>query len=133
MKNTHFFAIISWRCTVHKTQDLSFKNTVVKFYLLKQENFSYSQVYIALIWVKKKLTGLHFDGLFTVNAIETNTRVWQEYNTSHSTSITRYIANLKYISRDLEITLLNIKSSKMNVIDLGTDMRLIAGDFIWFH
>ena len=48
IKRTQFPLMLAWACTVHKVQGLSFNKVVVGFQLLKQQNFHYGQIYIAL-------------------------------------------------------------------------------------
>ena len=48
IKRTQFPLMLAWACTVHKVQGLSFNKVVVGFQLLKQQNFHYGQIYVAL-------------------------------------------------------------------------------------
>ena len=48
IKITQFPLMLAWACTVHKVQGLSLNKVVVGFQLLKQQNFHYGQIYVAL-------------------------------------------------------------------------------------
>ena len=53
--------MLAWACTVHKVQGLSLRKIVVSFQWLKQRNFNYGQIYVALSRVTT-LEGLYVLG-----------------------------------------------------------------------
>ena len=57
--------ILSWGCAVHKVQGLSPSKRVLSFQLLRQWNFHYGQIYVALSRVNS-LEGLYIVGSFNV-------------------------------------------------------------------
>ena len=61
--------MLSWACTVHKVQGLSIERAVISFRLLKQRNFQYGQMYVALSRVTS-LNGLFLTGKFKSTAIK---------------------------------------------------------------
>ena len=52
--------MLAWGCTVHKVQGLTLDKIVVNLDLLRQRNFNYGQIYVAL----RRVTS--FNGLFGV-------------------------------------------------------------------
>ena len=52
--------MLAWGCTVHKVQENS-KKIVIHFALLKQKNFNYGQIYVALSQVTT-ITSLNIVG-----------------------------------------------------------------------
>ena len=67
IKRTQYSLMLAWVCTVHKVQGLCLTQIVVSFQLLKQKQFNYDQVYVALSRVTT-LKGLYILGSFTEDA-----------------------------------------------------------------
>ena len=60
--------MLAWGCTVHKVQCLTLEEAVISFDLVKQKNFSYGQMYVALSRVTS-LNGLYLIGEFNLSYI----------------------------------------------------------------
>ena len=67
-KRAQFPLMPAWTCAVHKVQSLTLEEIVVNLDLLKQKQFNYGQMYVALSRVTS-LRGLHFTGEFKAAAI----------------------------------------------------------------
>lgn len=81
IKRTQFPLALSYACTCHKVQGLSLNEAVISFDLVKQRNFNYGQMYVALSRVRSLgLLGLYLIGKFDVNAIRSNPRASAEYD-----------------------------------------------------
>ena len=48
INRTQFPLMLAWACTVLKVQGLSLSKIIVRFQLLKQQNFHFGQIYVAL-------------------------------------------------------------------------------------
>ena len=92
---------------------------------MKQRNFNYGQIYIALSRVTT-LESLYILGSLSINAIRANPRSLHEYNRMDSE---RLVQNSEGYPCNLEITFLNIRSFNKHVID---DTRLTESDTICF-
>lgn len=78
IRRTQFPLMLVWACTVHKVHVLMFEEIVVNFDLLKQKQFKYGQMYVALSRVPS-LRGIHLTGEFKAAAIRSYPRAIQEY------------------------------------------------------
>ena len=129
IKRTQFPLMLAWACTVHKVQGLSLSKIVVSFQLLKQRNFNFGQIYVALSRVTS-LDGLFILGTFDKKAIRASPKALEEYNRMRHESIL-IVENVDNIESDsLTIALLNIRSFNKHVLDLQCDKRLIESDII---
>ena len=78
--------MLSWACTVHKLQDLSFEEGVTNFNLQKQRKFREGQMYTGL----SRISG--YGKLFGVeksepSSIQVNVSVPQEYDRLRQISV----------------------------------------------
>ena len=64
--------MLAWGCTLHKVQRLTLE-AVISFDLVKQKNFSYGQMYVALSRVTS-LNGLYLIGEFNLAYIRGDPR-----------------------------------------------------------
>ena len=78
--------MLAWPCTIHKVLGLSLRKIMVSFQLLKQRNFNYEQIYVALSRVTT-LEGMNVLGSLLVKAIRTDPCALEEYNRMRSESI----------------------------------------------
>ena len=65
--------MLAWGCTIHKVQRLTLEEAVISFDLVKQKNFSYGQMYVALSRVTS-LNGLYLIGEFNLSYITKDPR-----------------------------------------------------------
>ena len=65
--------MLAWGCTLHKVQRLTLEEAVISFDLVKQKNFSYGQMYVALSRVTS-LNGLYLIGEFNLAYIRGDPR-----------------------------------------------------------
>ena len=79
IRTTQFLLMLAWACTVHKVQGLTLEEIVVNFDLLKQKQFKYGQMYVALSIVTY-LRGLLLTGEFKAASISSDPRAIQEYH-----------------------------------------------------
>ena len=121
IKRTQFPLMLAWTCTVPKVQGLSLNKEVVSFQLLKQRNFYYGLIYVALNRVSS-LEGLYILGLFNLKSIRASLQDFEEYNRLRlERMLLTY--NIEGVdSNSLVITLLNI--SCFNKQNLESDTRL---------
>ena len=92
---------------------------------MKQRNFNYGQIYVALSRVTT-LESLYTLGSFSINAMRTNPRSLDEYNRMYSE---RLVQNSEGNPCNLEIIFLNIRSFNKHVID---DTKLTESDTICY-
>ena len=78
--------MLAWACTVNKVQCLSLTQIVLSFQLLKQRQFNYGQIYVALSRVTT-LEGLYILGPFTEDSIRANPFGLVEYSRMCTESI----------------------------------------------
>ena len=86
IKRTQYPLMLAWTCTVLKVQGLSLTQIVVSFQLLKQRQFNYGQMYVALSRVTT-LESLYILGLFTEDSIRANPLALVEYSRMCTESI----------------------------------------------
>ena len=76
---TQFPLILACDCTVHKVQGLALEEVVTSFDMVKQMNFNYGQMYVALSKVIL-LNGLCLIGKFDLLYIRADPRAIYEYH-----------------------------------------------------
>ena len=86
IKRTQYPLMLPQACTVHKVQGLSLTQIVVSFQLLKQRQFNYGQMYVALSRVTT-LESLYILALFTEDSIRPNPLALVEYSRMCTESI----------------------------------------------
>ena len=114
---------------MHKVQGLSLAKIVVIFQLLKQRQFNYGQIYVALSRVTT-LEGLHILGPFTEDSIRANPFALVEYSRMRTESILSEEFAEDTHQESLIVTLLNVRSLNKHIIDLALDERLTKSDII---
>ena len=125
IKRTQFPLMLAWTCTVPKVQGLSLNKEAVSFQLLKQRNFYYGLIYVALNRVSS-LEGLYILGLFNLKSIRASLQDFEEYNRLRLERML-LTSNIEGVdSNSLVITLLNI--SCFNKQGLESDRRLLNSD-----
>ena len=123
IRRTRFLLMLAWACTVHKLQGLKLEEIVVNFDLLKQKQFKYGQMYVALRRVMS-LRGLHLTGEFKAASIRSDPRAIQEYHRMRI-EIQLLPLNLPNTSNKFfTFTLLNVRSLNKHSIDISCDKRL---------
>ena len=116
--------MLAWACTVHKVQGLSLRKIVVSFQLLKQRNFNYGHIYVALSRVTT-LEGLYVLGCLSVKAIRADPRALEEYNRMRSES-SLPVSKFEHLqSNSLTISILNIRSLSNHLVHLINDKRIL--------
>ena len=129
IKRTQYRWILAWSCTVHKVQGLSLDKIVASLDLLKQRNFSYGEIYVALSRATS-FNGLYIVGVFSGKVIMADPRVLQEHERMRLES---YLSN-EHVddpqNQSLTVTLLNIRSISKHLIDLAYGERLRKNDVI---
>ena len=121
--------MLAWACTVHKVQGLSLRKIVVSFQLLKQRNFNYGHIYVALSRVTT-LEGLYVLGCLSVKAIRADPRALEEYNRMRSES-SLPVSKFEHLqSNSITISLLNIISLSNHLVDLINYKRILESDII---
>ena len=101
----------------------------MSFQLLKQQNFHYGQIFVALIRVTS-LEGFYLLGSFNLKSIRASPQVFEEYSRLR---LERMLLppNIEGVdSNSLVTTLLNIRSFNKHAIDLESDKRLLNSDII---
>ena len=72
--------MLDWQWTVHKVHDRTLEEIVFNFNLLKQKQFNYGKMYVALRRLTS-LRGLHLTGKFEVAAIRSDPMAVKQYHT----------------------------------------------------
>ena len=70
--------MLDWGCSKHKVQGITLEEVVISFDLLRQRNFNYGQMYVALSSVAL-LNGLYLIGKFNLATIREDPRASNEY------------------------------------------------------
>ena len=118
IKRTEFPMILAWACTVHKAQCSSVRQIIINFQLLKQRNFDYGQIYVALSRVTS-LKQLFILDSFRVKTVRSNPQFIKTYNRMRCES-KLVVNNVNSPEKnELMITSLNIRSLNKHAVDLG--------------
>ena len=131
IKRTQFPLMLSWACTVHKVQGLSIDRAVISFRLLKQRNFQYGQMYVALSRVTS-LNGLFLTGEFKATAIKASPDAFNEYERMRLECISEPLPynSDALLDSTLTITLLNTRSLQRHAIDIAHNDTLLNTDIL---
>ena len=127
IKRTQYSLMLAWIYTVHKVQGLSLAKIVVIFQLLKQRQFNYGQIYVALSRVTA-LDNLYILGPFTEDSIRANPLALVEYSRMRNESILSVEIVEDTNQESLIVTLLNVRSLNKHETDLALDERLTKSD-----
>ena len=119
--------MFAWACTFHKVQGLSLPQIVVSFQLLKQRNFNYGQIYVALSRVMCFQRFYILDS-FTVKAIRADPQAFEEYNRLCLESMLVRKKDNFVDKKRLMITIL--RSLNKHAVDLPCDKRLKRSDIM---
>ena len=111
---------------MHKVQGLSLAKIVVIFQLLKQRQFNYGQIYVALSRVTA-LDNLYILGPFTEDSIRANPLALVEYSMMRTESILSVEIVEDTNQESLIVTLLNVRSLNKH-LNLALDQRLTKSD-----
>ena len=79
IERASYLLMLAWACTMHKIQGLSLTQIVVSFQLLKQKQFYYDLIYVALSRLTR-LEDLYILGPFTEDSIRANPLALVEYS-----------------------------------------------------
>ena len=104
---TQFPLMLAWGCTVHKVQGLTLGEVIISFNLVKQKNFNYSQMYVALNRVTS-LNGLYLIGEISLSYFRADPRGIYE---CHRMRNEKKLKKLIYLHLQI-----NISSSKYHII-----------------
>ena len=127
IKRTQYLLMLAWTYTVHKVQGLSLAKIVVIFQLLKQRQFNYGQIYVALSRVTT-LDNLYILRPFTEDSIRANPLALVEYSMMRTESILSVEIVEDTNQESLIVTLLNVRSLNKHETDLALDQRLTKSD-----
>ena len=116
-------------CIKHKVEGLNPTQTVVSFELLKQRQFNYGQICVALSKVTT-LEDLYILGPFTDDLIRSNPLALGEYSRISTESISSVEIVEDILQESLIVILLNFRSLNKHVTDLALDKRLTKSDTI---
>jgi len=129
IRRTQFPLMLSWACTCHKVQGLGLPSAVISFDLLRQRQFNFGQMYVALSRVTN-INGLFLIGEFTEKAIRVNTKADTEYERLRKESAFQPLEDLDIVPHSITITLLNTRSLRKHSIDISADKHLCNSDII---
>ena len=121
--------MLAWTCTVHKVQDISLQEVVIRFDSLKQKIFNYGQMYVALSRVAS-LNRLCLVGKFKDSAIRTDPGAVQEYHRLRTLKQLTSIDIPGVSSGSFAFTILNVHSRNKHAIDIRHDHRLLNTDVL---
>ena len=116
-------------CIKHKVEGLNRTQIVVSFELLKQRQFNYGQIYVALSKVTTH-EDLYILGPFTDDSIRSNPLALVEYSRVCTESILPVEIVEDIHQESLIVILLNFRSLNKHVTDLALDERLTRSDTI---
>ena len=124
---------LSWSCTVHKAQGLTLDRVIFSFELFKQRQFNCEQVNVTLSRVKL-LSQLYLLGDINPAGIRANPRVGGEYERLRTQSFEFEAPKLvcKSSSKNIVMSLLNVRSLKKHCSDIKSDSKIIQSDIIAF-
>ena len=97
--------------------------------MLKQKNFNYGQIYVALSRVTS-LDGLYVLGYFSVKSIRADPRALNAYNRMRTERSLCDSESEDLNDSSLTISLLNTRSFNKHLIDIAHDERLLKNDVI---
>ena len=126
---TQFPLMLAWGCTVHKFQGLTLEEVVISFDLVKQKNFNYGQMYVALSKVTS-LNGLYFIGEFNLSYIRADPRAIYEYCRMRNEKKIQTIDIPSSSDKTFTFLLLNTRSFPKHAIDISKDKRLYQADIL---
>lgn len=78
IQRVQFPVTVAWACTVHKVQGLTLNKVVISIDLVKQRQFNYGQIYVALSRAVS-LNTLYILGKIESKHIKTSLKVLEEY------------------------------------------------------
>ena len=128
---TPFPLILAWGCIVHKVQGLTVEEVVISFDLVKQKNFNYSQMYVALSKVTS-LNGLYFIGEFNLSYIRADPRAIYEYCRMRNEKKIQTIDIPSSSDKKFTFLLLNTRTFPKHAIDISKAKRLYQADTLFF-
>ena len=134
IQRTQFPLTLAWACTVHKVQGLTLPEVVFSFELVRQRQFNYGQVYVALSRIKalsdlSLVSDINTKGIRTDKLIETEyerLRASQNFDDSSASIISKSYAH------NVVITLLNIRSLRKHYPDVRHDSKIVESDIMAF-
>ena len=129
IKRTQYPLMLAWTCTVLKVQGLSLTQIVGSFQLLKQRQFNYGQICVALSRVTT-LEGLYILGPFLDDSIRGNPLALVKYSGMRTESILSVEVVEDTHQESLIVILLNVRSLHKHVTDLALDERLKKSEII---
>ena len=130
IKRHQFPLMLSWACTVHKVQGLTFVEVVFSFDLLRQRYFKDGQAYTAMSRVTS-LAGLHFTGKFDKKHLRSDDRAKEEYARMRATvPLTTMPKKFVPDAESLTIALINTRSVSKHAIDIMSDLTLAQVDLL---
>ena len=122
--------MLSFGTTIHKVQGLTLQSAVVSFELDRQTCFNEGQMYVSLSRVTD-INGLYLVGEYKRNAIRVNSEAEIEYERLRSNC--RLHKNQTFPSstaKNLNISLLNIRSLSKHCIDIKNSKDLMNSDLL---
>ena len=114
---TQFPLMLAWGCTVHKVEGLTLEEVVISFDLIRQKNFSYVQMYVALSRVTS-LNGLCLIGEFNLPYISADPRAIYEYHRMRNEKKVLTINISSPSAKTFTFLLLNTRSFTKHAIDI---------------
>ena len=121
--------MLAWVCTVHKVQGITLNEVVISFDLLRQRNFNYGQMYVALSRVTS-LNGLYLIGKFNLAAIRADPRAINEYQRMQKEKQLAPVSIPSTSKKSLSLIPLNTRSFSKHAIDISNDKRLLQADIL---
>ena len=121
--------MLAWGCTVHKGQGLTLEEVVIGFDLVKQKNFNYGQMYVALSRVNS-LNGLFLIGEFNLSYIRANPRAIYEYHRMQNEKKIPTINIPSSSDKTFTFLLLNTRPFPKHAIAISKDKKLCQADII---
>ena len=130
INRTKFPLMLACGCTVHKVQDITLEEVVISFDLLRQRNFNYAQMYVALSRLTS-LNGLYLIGKFNLAAIWADPRTINEYHQMRKEKQLAPVIIPSISNKSLSLILLNTRSFSKNATDISKDRRLLQADILY--
>ena len=131
IQRMQFPIALLWACTVHKVQGLTLENVVFSLNLIKQRNFNYGQIYVALSCATS-LQGLHILGEIQSKHIKANPKVNEKYERLRDSSLYFNTSTKEQYPYDsvLTVSLLNIRSLRKHSEDIKFHSQLFSSDLL---